>query len=193
MTSVSSDISQASMRAANEARNSSSSNRPVLRKSASMGFQQGQDEIRYEMSCSCDFELSVDVKFLAFRWMQIRRITLRTADGLNPTPMAMSWVRDGVLMCGMDNEITVYSQWRDDSIKAIGSDGNGDLEAVEKDIHDHRSLKESDILSLAQVRLQLRHEIIFIFQFYIFLLGVQNEKRQEQRLILKFDQRQEHK
>ena len=82
--------------------------------------------------------------------MQIRRITLRTADGLNPTPMAMSWVRDGVLMCGMDNEITIYSQWREDSTAAAaacttsGADGG-------RSIADHRSLQESDLLSIAQV------------------------------------------
>ena len=83
--------------------------------------------------------------------MQIRRITLRTADGLNPTPMAMSWVRDGVLMCGMDNEITIYSQWREDSTVAAaactstsGADGG-------RSIADHRSLQESDLLSIAQV------------------------------------------
>ena len=83
--------------------------------------------------------------------MQIRRITLRTADGLNPTPMAMSWVRDGVLMCGMDNEITIYSQWREDSTVAAsactttsGVDGGGR-------IADHRRLQESDLLSIAQV------------------------------------------
>ena len=47
LTSVSSDISQASMRSLSEARGASSSNRPVLRKSASMAFQQAPDEIRF--------------------------------------------------------------------------------------------------------------------------------------------------
>ena len=47
LTSVSSDISQASMKALSEARGASSSNRPVLRKSASMAFQQAPDEIRF--------------------------------------------------------------------------------------------------------------------------------------------------
>ena len=47
LTSVSSDISQASMKALSEARGASTSNRPVLRKSASMAFQQAPDEIRF--------------------------------------------------------------------------------------------------------------------------------------------------
>ena len=84
--------------------------------------------------------------------MQIRKITLRTADGLNPTPMAMSWVRDGVLMCGMDNEIAIYSQWREDSVAAAGSAAAASApHGGGRDIADHRSLQESDILSIAQV------------------------------------------
>ena len=83
--------------------------------------------------------------------MQIRRITLRTADGLNPTPMAMSWVRDGVLMCGMDNEITIYSQWREDSsVAAVACTPTSEADGG-KSIADHRSLQESDLLSIAQV------------------------------------------
>lgn len=99
--------------------------------------------------------------------MQIRRIALRTADGLNPTPMAISWVRDGVLMCAMDNEIAVYSQWREDARKSAAAvttgsaasssndaaDG-GRAGSVDKDIVDHRNLQEADILSLATVRIR---------------------------------------
>ena len=50
LTAVSSDISAASIKAANEARGQAGAGggvgRPVLRKSASMGFQQSLDEIR---------------------------------------------------------------------------------------------------------------------------------------------------
>lgn len=89
--------------------------------------------------------------------MQIRRIALRTADGLNPTPMSISWVRDGVLMCAMDNEIAVYSQWREDNVAAVCSVASeNDEETVLKDIVDHRNLQEADILNLATVRRQIR-------------------------------------
>ena len=99
--------------------------------------------------------------------MQIRRIALRTADGLNPTPMAISWVRDGIFMSCMDNEIAVFSQWRGGNNNK-GSKGGRAIEAVEGcggkgmmdgrevsagDIVDHRSLQETDILNLAQVSL----------------------------------------
>ena len=46
------------------------------------------------------------------RWMKIRSIDLSTSDGLPPLPMHISWVRDGILVVGMDNEMHVYSQWR---------------------------------------------------------------------------------
>ncbi len=42
----------------------------------------------------------------------MRSIDLTTADGLPPLPMHLSWVRDGILVVGMDNEVHVYSQWR---------------------------------------------------------------------------------
>lgn len=46
------------------------------------------------------------------RWMKIRTVELSTADGLPPLPMHISWVRDGLLVVGMDNEMHVYSQWQ---------------------------------------------------------------------------------
>ena len=77
--------------------------------------------------------------------------------------MAISWVRDGILMCGMDNEISVFSQWRAQSeqkaIKGHEDEGEesesgrgGVRESSGGDIVEHRSLQETDILNLAQVR-----------------------------------------
>ncbi len=132
LTAVSSDISQASMKALGDARASAGPVRPpLLRKSSSMGFNQMPEEIR---------------------WMQIRRVTLKTADGLNPTPMAISWARDGVLMCAMDNEIAVYSQWKEDARVTMQERREEELAGGQsKDIVDHRNLKETDILNLATV------------------------------------------
>ncbi|XP_068239086.1 dmX-like protein 2 isoform X2 [Palaemon carinicauda] len=45
------------------------------------------------------------------RWMRLEKLSLTTADGLAPLPMQVSWVRDGILVVGMDNEMHVYSQW----------------------------------------------------------------------------------
>lgn len=43
--------------------------------------------------------------------MRLEKLSLTTADGLAPLPMQVSWVRDGILVVGMDNEMHVYSQW----------------------------------------------------------------------------------
>uniref|UniRef100_A0A0P5RMU8 DmX protein 2 n=1 Tax=Daphnia magna TaxID=35525 RepID=A0A0P5RMU8_9CRUS len=47
------------------------------------------------------------------RWLRLRSLELRTADGLPPLPMHLSWVRDGIFVVGMDNEMQIYSQWKD--------------------------------------------------------------------------------
>lgn len=87
-TPVCSDLAQANMKAMKESR---STNRPILRKSSSLAQPQFVDEIR---------------------WMKLRKIELTTADGLPPLPMQISWVRDGILVVGMDSEMHVYSQWK---------------------------------------------------------------------------------
>ncbi|KAK8379722.1 hypothetical protein O3P69_019607 [Scylla paramamosain] len=66
--------------------------RPVLQKSMSL-------------HTLCDTKLP--------RWMRLERLSLSSADGLAPLPMQVSWVRDGILVVGMDNEVHVYTQWHD--------------------------------------------------------------------------------
>lgn len=85
---MSSDLAQANMKAMKE---SQTTNRPILRKASSLAAPNFVDEIR---------------------WMKLRRIDLSTADGLPPLPMQISWVRDGILVVGMDSEMHVYSQWK---------------------------------------------------------------------------------
>lgn len=72
--------------------------------------------------------------------MQIRRIALKTVDGLSPLPMSSAWVRDGLFVIGMDSEFAVYSQWRDE-----------DISHDDSDIVDHRNLADSDLMTIAQV------------------------------------------
>lgn len=87
-TPVSSDLAQANLKAMKESINN---NRPILRKASSLAAPMFVEEIR---------------------WMQLRRIDLKTADCLPPLPMQISWVRDGILVVGMDSEMHVYSQWK---------------------------------------------------------------------------------
>lgn len=89
-TAVGSDIAQANLKAMKESR---ATNRPTLQKASSMAMPSYNAE--------------------EVRWMKVRSIALKTADGLPPLPMQISWVRDGILVVGMDNEMHVYSQWKD--------------------------------------------------------------------------------
>ena len=66
----------------------------------------------------------------SLRWIKLRTIDLYTADGLAPFPVHISWVRSGILVVGMDNEMHVFSQWPDlDSPLAVGR-STSDGEAV---------------------------------------------------------------
>lgn len=122
-TPVSSDLAQANIKAMKE---SQSTNRPILRKASSLAQPHFNDEIR---------------------WMKLRQIDLSTSDGLPPLPMQMSWVRDGILVVGMDSEMHVYSQWKSQKFN-----GNIDIE----DSYDTRNLRDEDLRSMAQENSQRR-------------------------------------
>lgn len=130
-TPVSSDIAQANMKAMKE---SQSANRPILRKASSLAAPQFVDEIR---------------------WMKLRKIDLITADGLPPLPMQISWVRDGILVVGMDSEMHVYSQWKPDF--SVERERNGHLHHQEsEELQDTRNLRDEDLRNLAQETSQRR-------------------------------------
>ncbi|XP_046448229.1 dmX-like protein 2 isoform X2 [Daphnia pulex] len=73
------------------------------------------------------------------RWLRLRSLELRTADGLPPLPMHLSWVRDGIFVVGMDNEMQIYSQWKD-TLSGITTESNG-LTATSPVCH-HENLGE---------------------------------------------------
>lgn len=123
-TPVSSDLAQANMKAMKE---SLSTNRPILRKASSLAQPHFIDEIR---------------------WMKLRQIDLKTADGLPPLPMQISWVRDGIFVAGMDSEMHVYSQWKNQSVIACHVDT--------EDLYDKRCLRDEDLRYLAQENTQMR-------------------------------------
>ncbi|XP_066592575.1 dmX-like protein 2 [Prorops nasuta] len=129
-TPVCSDLAQANMKAMKE---SQSNNRPILRKTSSLAQPQFVDEIR---------------------WMKLRKIELTTADGLPPLPMQISWVRDGILVVGMDSEMHVYSQWKPSpKIDCFHSN----LQHQESDeFQASRNLRDEDLRTLAQETSQRR-------------------------------------
>ncbi|XP_068622766.1 dmX-like protein 2 [Battus philenor] len=115
-TPVSSDLAQANLKAMKESINN---NRPILRKASSLAAPLFVEEIR---------------------WMQLRRIDLKTADGLPPLPMQISWVRDGILVVGMDSEMHVYSQWKPENQQVP----SGQMQEIEEG-SESRALRDSDL------------------------------------------------
>ncbi|CAH0724979.1 unnamed protein product, partial [Brenthis ino] len=117
-TPVSSDLAQANLKAMKESINN---NRPILRKASSLAAPLFVEEIR---------------------WMQLRRIQLKTADGLPPLPMQISWVRDGILVVGMDSEMHVYSQWKPETPQITS--GYAAIQEQEE-CSESRALRDSDL------------------------------------------------
>ncbi|XP_012281901.1 dmX-like protein 2 isoform X2 [Orussus abietinus] len=129
-TPVCSDLAQANMKAMKE---SQSTNRPILRKTSSLAQPQFVDEIR---------------------WMKLRKIELTTADGLPPLPMQISWVRDGILVVGMDSEMHVYSQWKPNPRNDCF---HSNLQHQESDeFQASRNLRDEDLRTLAHETSQRR-------------------------------------
>jgi hypothetical protein len=45
------------------------------------------------------------------KWVQFRSFTLDSADDMQALPNQIKWVRDGLLIVGLDTEMQVFSQW----------------------------------------------------------------------------------
>ncbi|XP_055363306.1 dmX-like protein 2 isoform X2 [Betta splendens] len=59
------------------------------------------------------------------RWILLRTVDLLSSvDGTPSLPVSLSWVRDGILVVGMDCEMHVYAQWYQDKKPGEGEDGN---------------------------------------------------------------------
>ena len=59
------------------------------------------------------------------RWVLLRSVDLvSSVDGTPSLPVSLSWVRDGILVVGMDCEMHVYAQWRQDK-KPADAEGDG--------------------------------------------------------------------
>nr|NVI76953.1 Rabconnectin-3A [Cucujiformia] len=116
-TPLSTDLAQANVKAMKE---SMSNYRPILRKASSLAQPMFVDD---------------------FKWMTLRKIELQTADGLPALPMQISWVRDGILVVGMDSEMHVYTQWKPQ---------NKGFQQVDTVDGDNRPGREVDFRTLTQ-------------------------------------------
>ncbi|XP_041465630.1 LOW QUALITY PROTEIN: dmX-like protein 2 [Lytechinus variegatus] len=51
----------------------------------------------------------------SLRWLPLRTVNLSSVDGIAPHSKMLSWVRAGILVVGLQNEMHVYSQWREEN------------------------------------------------------------------------------
>lgn len=125
-TPLSTDLAQANVKAMKESVNI---NRPILRKASSLAQPLFVDD---------------------FRWMTLRKIELETADGLPALPMQISWVRDGILVVGMDSEMHVYTQWKPQKIRHKSLDSQDSEQKNVRDV-DLRTLTQENQRKLAAI------------------------------------------
>ncbi|KAJ8919060.1 hypothetical protein NQ315_016967 [Exocentrus adspersus] len=116
-TPLSTDLAQANVKAMKESLNNY---RPILRKASSLAQPLFVDD---------------------FKWMTLRKIELQTADGLPALPMQISWVRDGILVVGMDSEMHVYTQWKPQ---------NPTIQSIEPSETDSKNGRDMDFRTLTQ-------------------------------------------
>ena len=100
--------------------NEPGSRRAMLQKSKSMVVDEYQEQLQ---------------------WMKLRSVELSTADGLPALPMHMCWVRGGIIVIGMDNEMHVYSQWRNAGLNV------GETEQQTEDT-DIRAIEDVNVLAI---------------------------------------------
>ncbi|XP_059928097.1 dmX-like protein 2 isoform X6 [Gadus macrocephalus] len=66
------------------------------------------------------------------RWILLRTVDLASSvDGTPSLPVSLSWVRDGILVVGMDCEMHVYAQWRQDRKPRDAGAGDGSLSSAD--------------------------------------------------------------
>jgi hypothetical protein len=65
------------------------------------------------------------------KWMQFRTFELDSADDMQALPSHVKWVREGLLIIGLDTEMQVYSQWSTNP-KASLTDTAEDAASVNK-------------------------------------------------------------
>ncbi|XP_057624563.1 dmX-like protein 2 isoform X5 [Chionomys nivalis] len=75
------------------------------------------------------------------RWVLLRSIDLvSSVDGTPSLPVSLSWVRDGILVVGMDCEMHVYAQWKH-SVKFGDTEADSPVEEIA--IQDHSAFKST--------------------------------------------------
>ena len=82
------------------------------------------------------------------KWVQFRSFTLDSADDLQALPTQIKWVRDGLLVVGLDTEMQVYSQWNPPAVgKEIPAGNEEKAKVFEIKPKEPNSLKTNILVS----------------------------------------------
>ncbi|KAM9311328.1 dmX-like protein 2 [Gastrophryne carolinensis] len=87
------------------------------------------------------------------KWVLLRSIDLvSSVDGTPSLPVSLSWVRDGILVVGMDCEMHVYAQWKH-NLKSIDSDTafSEDKVAQSESVQIHAISKKTSVIDGAAI------------------------------------------
>nr|XP_014347443.1 PREDICTED: dmX-like protein 2 isoform X3 [Latimeria chalumnae] len=69
------------------------------------------------------------------KWVLLRSVDLvSSVDGTPSLPVSLSWVRDGILVVGMDCEMHVYAQWKQDTKPSNEDDSVSSLEDIARQV-----------------------------------------------------------
>ena len=89
------------------------------------------------------------------KWMPLWTIKLSSVDGISPHSKMLSWVRPGILMVGMQNEMHVYSQWKGQEQQTAGAKKKSARRDIDTSRRPSLTAKESAISSVSNLSVNI--------------------------------------
>ena len=83
-----------------------------------------------QASIADENDFTVELNNSLLKWIQFRSLELDSADGMQALPVQMKWVRDGLLIVGLDTEMQVYSQWTTTKLDDLQHNSNSSNNAT---------------------------------------------------------------
>lgn len=113
---------------------SASTNVTQVKKSFLYNTSQPASSTKQPVTKPNDIDLNVNNSLV--KWVQFRSFTLDSADDMQALPNQIKWVRDGLLIVGLNTEMQVFSQWsppvnENNSIPIANEMETGDFSRVE--------------------------------------------------------------
>ncbi|XP_071507110.1 dmX-like protein 2 [Diadema antillarum] len=85
------------------------------------------------------------------KWMPLRTVKLTSVDGIAPHSKMLSWVRAGILVIGLQNEMQVYCQWREENWRSRRRKYRRPVPSVAETVVSQKSVSSSLSVNLQTV------------------------------------------